>query len=62
MKKNVGSFDGFFRMLLAMIIIMYAVLAGPWWIGLIAIIPILTAAAFYCPILDLMGISTNHEG
>ena len=61
MKKNVGAFDGLFRMLLAVSIIFYAGLAGPWWLGFIALVPIATATLFYCPILDLIGISTNGE-
>jgi Protein of unknown function (DUF2892) len=61
MKKNVGAFDGLFRMLLAVSIIFYAGLAGPWWLGFIALIPIATATLFYCPILDMMGMSTNSE-
>lgn len=61
MKKNVGAFDGLFRMLLAVSIIFYAGLAGPWWLGFIALVPIATAALFYCPLYDMMGISTCAE-
>ena len=62
MKKNVGSFDGLFRMLLAIVIFFYAGLVGPLWLGLIAFIPIATAASFYCPLYDMMGVSTCGEG
>jgi hypothetical protein len=61
MKKNVGAFDGLARMLLALIIIFYAGLVGPWWIGFIALVPVLSAALFYCPIYDIAGISTCDE-
>jgi len=61
MKKNVGAFDGLIRMLIGISIIFYAGLFGPWWLGFIAIIPIANAAAFYCPIYDLAGISTCQE-
>ncbi len=62
MKKNVGAFDGFFRMLLGIIIIFYAGLVGPWWLGFIALVPVLSAALFYCPIYDIAGTSTCDEG
>lgn len=61
MKKNVGPFDGVVRMIIAIAIFFYAGLVGPWWLGFIAIIPIVTAAAFYCPVYDVAGISTCHE-
>ena len=60
MKRNVGAFDGLIRMLLGISIIFYAGLVGPWWLGFIALIPFATAALFYCPILDIAGISTCH--
>ena len=62
MKKNVGAFDGLIRMLIAITIIFYAGLIGPWWLGFIAIIPIASAATFYCPIYGVTGLSTCHEG
>ena len=61
MKKNVGAFDGLIRMLIGVSIIFYAGLVGPWWLGFIALVPILNAAMFYCPIYDIAGISTCHE-
>jgi hypothetical protein len=62
MKKNVGAFDGLIRLLIGISIIFYAGLVGPWWIGLIALIPILNAAMFYCPIYDIAGFSTCQDG
>ena len=61
MKKNVGAFDGVVRMIIAILIIFYACLVGPWWIGFIALVPVLTAAAFYCPLWDILGVNTNGE-
>lgn len=61
MKKNVGAFDGLVRMLIAIAIIFYAGLVGPWWLGFIAIIPVFNAASFYCPLYDIVGITTCHE-
>jgi hypothetical protein len=48
-------------MLIAIAIIFYAGLVGPWWLGFIALIPVATATAFYCPIWDLVGINTYQE-
>ncbi len=58
MKKNVGAFDGVARMLLAFALIAYGILAGPWWIALLSVVPIVTAALFYCPIYDVAGMNT----
>jgi hypothetical protein len=61
MKKNVGAFDGLVRMLIGVSIIFYAGLVGPYWLGFVALIPIATAGMFYCPLYDMMGISTYQE-
>lgn len=61
MKKNIGAFDGVFRMILGFIFIAYGVLAGPWWIALFSIIPFVTAALFYCPLYDIAGFNTCDQ-
>ena len=58
MKRNVGAFDGLVRMIIAISIIFYAGLVGPWWVGFIALVPVVTAAMFYCPLWDIAGINT----
>jgi hypothetical protein len=58
MKKNVGAFDGVFRLILGFVIFSYAILVGPWWIGLFSLIPIANAALYYCPLYDIVGFST----
>lgn len=58
MKRNVGAFDGVVRLIIAFVIFTYAILAGPWWIAFIAIIPIATSTLFYCPLYDIAGYST----
>ena len=60
MKRNVGAFDGLVRMIIAIAIIFYAGLVGPWWIGFIALVPVVTAALFYCPRWDVVGVNTCH--
>lgn len=61
MKKNIGAFDGVFRMILGFVFLAYGILAGPWWIALFSLIPFVTAALFYCPLYDLVGVSTCDE-
>jgi hypothetical protein len=60
MKENIGALDGVIRLILGMAFIAYAIFAGPWWIAFFAIIPIVTAALFYCPLYDIMNVSTYH--
>ena len=62
MKRNVGAFDGVARLILSFVIFTYAILHGPWWIAFISIIPIATAALFYCPLYDIAGFSTCDKG
>jgi hypothetical protein len=61
MKKNIGAADGFIRLLIGIALICYAILAGPWWIALLSIIPIGTTAAIWCPLYEVLGVSTNKE-
>ena len=59
MKKNIGAFDGFVRLLVAMALIVYGILVGPLWLAWLAIIPIATVFAIWCPVYELLGISTD---
>ncbi|MES2622607.1 MAG: DUF2892 domain-containing protein [Bacteroidota bacterium] len=61
MKKNIGAADGFVRLLIAIVLICYAILVGPWWLALIAIVPIATTVAMWCPLYEMFGTSTNKE-
>jgi len=61
MKKNVGAFDGVVRMILGFVIIAYGVLAGPWWIALFSILPIVTAGMFFCPLYAIAGVGTCDQ-
>lgn len=58
MKKNVGSVDRAFRIVLGIALLSLTV-AGPktLW-GLLGIIPILTAVFSFCPLYALIGINT----
>ena len=58
MKKNVGDFDGGFRILLFLIAICYAVLVGgsAWYFVIPTTILFATAVAMWCPIFEMLGI------
>jgi len=57
MKKNVGSTDRIIRVVMGL-----AMLGAGYyyecWLGLIGIIPILTASIKWCPLYSLFGIGT----
>lgn len=60
MKKNVGRTDQIIRFLLAIIIAGLGLYFQSWW-GLLAIIPLVTGLARWCPLYSLLKISTNKE-
>ena len=57
MKKNVGTADRIIRLIAGIVIIILGLVYQSWW-GVIGIIPILTAAAGWCPPYTLLGINT----
>jgi len=63
MKKNIGRTDKWIRIVLGVALLAFALVAqsGWRWLGLIGIIPLVTAFLGYCPLYALLGISTNHE-
>jgi hypothetical protein len=64
MQSNVGKTDAVIRYIIGAILLLAAILVdSPWrWLGLIGIIPIVTAAVNFCPVWRLFGINTQeHE-
>ena len=57
MKKNIGSIDKILRVLIAIIFIAYGVI-NQSLLGLIGLIPLLTASLGICPLYSIIGIST----
>ena len=66
MNTNMGPIDRAVRVVLGLILIAFAIPSGvpatEWgWIGWIGIVPILTALVGFCPLYDLLGISTSEQ-
>jgi Protein of unknown function (DUF2892) len=57
MKANVGNTDKVIRILLG-VVIMAAGYFYSSWLGLIGIIPVLTAFMSFCPLYSIIGVST----
>jgi predicted RND superfamily exporter protein len=57
MKKNVGSIDRIFRIVLAIIVFALGIIFQSWW-GLLGLIPLFTAFFSWCPAYLPFGIST----
>jgi hypothetical protein len=57
MNKNIGSLDRILRVVLGLSVLG----AGYYfksWLGLIGLVPLLTALVSFCPLYPLVGIST----
>jgi len=63
MKKNIGTVDRWVRVVLGLAILSLLLWApgGLRWLGLIGLIPLVTALLGFCPLYVLSGISTNKD-
>lgn len=63
MKSNVSAFDGWFRSLLFIVSLCYAVMVGgSSWLWVIpTTILFATAVLAWCPLYEMLGINTNKE-
>jgi len=57
MKCNVGGTERFIRLVVGAIMLFLGLYLRSWW-GIIGLVPLITGAIRYCPISDLLGIST----
>lgn len=57
MKKNIGNTDRILRMILSIVIAGIGYYYKSWW-GLLAVIPLITSFAGFCPLYRLLGINT----
>lgn len=60
MKANVGSVDRVLRVILGVILLSMLVWAPePWrYVGLVGVVPIVTALISFCPLYALLGMNT----
>jgi hypothetical protein len=60
MEKNVGDIDKTIRIVigLALLSMIFLLPGNARWLGLIGILPILTAVTHWCPAYTVFGIST----
>ncbi len=63
MKKNIGTVDRWIRIVLGLAILSLLLWApgGTRWLGLIGLIPLVTALLGFCPLYALFHISTNKN-
>jgi hypothetical protein len=59
MKQNMGETDRTVRLLIGGSMLVSAVVFQSW-IGLIGLIPLVTAAVGYCPLYTVLGKTTNR--
>ncbi|HBJ1647137.1 DUF2892 domain-containing protein [Clostridium botulinum] len=57
MKCNVGRTEQIIRIVIGISIVLIGLYFRNWW-GIIGLVPIITGLIRYCPINDILGIST----
>ena len=60
MKSNIGTIDRIIRIVLGIAIAVFGI-AFKTWLGLIAVIPLATAAIGTCPLYLPFGLSTRRK-
>jgi hypothetical protein len=59
MQTNMGAADRVLRAVLGVVLILLPFVAGlPWWVAVIGLVPLATAALRSCPVYSLLGIRT----
>lgn len=59
MKCNVGRTEQIVRIVVGVLIILIGIYFRNWWV-LVGLVPIITGSIRYCPVSNLLGISTCH--
>ncbi len=64
MQKNVGTADKAVRVLVGLVLLSLIVIRtdNTRWIGLLGLVPLLTATLSWCPLYTLLGIRTCPSG
>lgn len=60
MKRNIGNADRIIRIALGLAVAVLGIVFRSWW-GLLALIPLATAAVGTCPLYLPFGISTRKK-
>ena len=60
MKCNIGKTEQTIRIVMGIVILLIGLYFRSWW-GVIGIVPIITGAIRYCPLSDVLGVSTCKE-
>jgi Inner membrane protein YgaP-like, transmembrane domain len=58
--RNMGLADRIIRTVIGVAVIAVGVAFHSWW-GLLAAVPLVTAAVGFCPLYSLLGISTRKR-
>ncbi len=60
MTRNVGSVDGWLRVIVGLVLLalVFVLEGGARWLGLIGLVPLITGIAGTCPAYSLLGIRT----
>ena len=61
MHHNVGGIDQILRIVLGVVICTIGVIYNNWW-GLVGLIPLMTGTMSWCPLCNLMGLSSLKIG
>lgn len=57
MKCNIGKIEQIVRIVIGLGIVLIGLYYRSWW-GIIGIVPIITGVSRYCPVSDVLGVST----
>ena len=57
MKCNIGRAEQIVRIVIGVAVVLLGLYYKSWW-GVIGIVPIITGLIRYCPVSDVLGIST----
>jgi hypothetical protein len=60
MKCNVGNTDKLIRLSMALVIGAVGFYIKSWW-GFVAILPLVTGLASFCPLYKILGLNTYSE-
>jgi len=64
MTNNMGTIDRVIRIVVGLVLLSLIVLMpeAPWrWVGLIGIVPLVTAIIGWCPAYSLIGVNTRGK-